>query len=108
MKMRFWSTIRSHGGKGEVSSITSVIGILFNSDQTFETGDNLFHIFINLHEKAPENFFDTYLNPIFSLEYDGEDMIREQKAQEIAKITQDEVIKNFKTMKLSSGDAVFS
>ena len=42
--------------EGEVSSITSVIGLLFNSDQTFQTGKNLFHIFINLHEKAPENF----------------------------------------------------
>lgn len=99
---------KSHGGEKEVSSITSVIGILFNSDQTFETGDNLFHIFINLHEKAPENFFDTYLNPIFSLEYDGSDMIREQKAQEIAKNTQDEVIKKFKAMKLPTGNNVFT
>ncbi len=99
---------KSHGGEKEVSSITSVIGILFNSDQTFETGDNLFHIFINLHEKAPENFFDTYLNPIFSLEYDGSDMIREQKAQEIAKNTQDEVIKKFKAMKLSTGNNIFT
>jgi len=100
---------RSQGdGKGEVSSITSIIGLLFNSDQTFETGNNLFHIFINLHEKAPENFFDTYLNPIFSLEYDGEDMIREQKAQEIAKATQKDVIEAFKELKLPNGENLFS
>ena len=99
---------KEHGGKGEVSSITSVIGILFNSDQTFETGDNFFHIFINLHEKAPENFFDTYLNPIFSLEYDGEDMIREHKAQEIAKETQENVLTHFKALKSAKGDKIFS
>lgn len=100
---------RSQGdGKGEVSSITSIIGLLFHSDQTFETGNNLFHIFINLHEKAPENFFDTYLNPIFSLEYDGEDMIREQKAQEIAKATQKDVIEAFKKLKLPNGEDLFS
>ena len=99
---------KEQGGKGEVSSITSVIGILFNSDQTFETGTNLFHIFINLHEKAPENFFDTYLNPIFSLEYDGSDMIREEKAQKIAKNTQKNVIKAFKEMKLENGENIFS
>ncbi len=99
---------KKHGGEGEVSSITSVIGILFNSDQTFETGDNLFHIFINLHEKAPENFFDTYLNPIFSLEYDGSDMIREHKAQELAKVTQKEVLEAFKKLTLPNGDKVFS
>ena len=99
---------KEQGGKGEVSSITSVIGILFNSDQTFETGTNLFHIFINLHEKAPENFFDTYLNPIFSLEYDGSDMIRKEKAQMIAKNTQKNVIKAFKEMKLENGEHTFS
>jgi len=85
-----------------------LLGILFNSDQTFETGTNLFHIFINLHEKAPENFFDTYLNPIFSLEYDGSDMIREEKAQKIARNTQKNVIKAFKEMKLESGEHTFS
>jgi len=99
---------KSQEKQGEVSSITSVIGILFNSDQTFETGDNLFHIFINLHEKAPENFFDTYLNPIFSLEYDGSDMIREQKAQELARVTQKEVLERFKKMALPNGEKVFT
>ena len=95
-------------GEGEVSSITSVIGLLFNSDQTFETGNNLFHIFINLHEKAPENFFDTYLNPIFSLEYDGSDMIRKHKAQEIAKETQKDVIEAAKQIKIPNGEKLFS
>ena len=99
---------KEHGGEGEVSSITSVIGILFNSDQTFETGNNLFHIFINLHEKAPENFFDTYLNPIFSLEYDGSDMIREKKAQELARMTQKDVLAAFKKLTLPNGEKVFS
>ena len=35
-------------GEDEVSSITSVSGLLFNADQSFESGSNLFHIFINL------------------------------------------------------------
>lgn len=95
-------------GEGEVSSITSVVGLFLNSDQTFETGDNLFHIFINLHEKAPENFFDTYLNPIFSLEYDGSDMIREGKAQEIAQATQKEVINRLRELKAPNGEKLFS
>jgi multidrug efflux pump subunit AcrB len=95
-------------GKGEVSSITSVIGISFNADQTFETGKNLFHIFINLHEKAPENFFDKYLNPLLSLEYDGSDMIRKEKAQEIAKGTQKEVIASLREERLPNGEKRFS
>jgi multidrug efflux pump subunit AcrB len=95
-------------GEGEVSSITSIVGLLFNSDQTFESGNNLFHIFINLHEKAPENIFDTYLNPIFSLEYDGSDMIRQKKAQELAKETQKSVVEKFKEKRDANGNKVFS
>ena len=94
--------------KEEVSSLTSIIGLSFNSDQSFETGKNLFHIFINLHEKAPENFFDKYLNPLFSLEYDGSDMIRKKKAQEIASETQKEIMASLRKERLPNGEKLFS
>lgn len=100
--------LMAYYGKGEVSSITSVVGLFVNSDQTFETGDNLFHIFINLHEKAPENFFDTYLNPIFSLEYDGSDMIRPRKAQEIALATQKDLLDGLRELKAPNGEKLFT
>ncbi len=87
--------------KKTVDSITSVIGYRMNADQSVETGENLFQIFVNLHEKAPENFFDRYINPIFSLEYDGSDMIRKIKAQELVKKIQNEVINNIKNVKVN-------
>jgi multidrug efflux pump subunit AcrB len=93
--------------KSEVASVTSVIGMMFNPDQSFETGSNLFQIFVNLHEKAPENFFDRYINPIFSLEYDDSDMVRKKKAQEIVKEVQKEVVEKFKNVKVESGDLLF-
>ncbi len=93
--------------KSEVASVTSVIGMKFNPDQSFELGGNLFQIFINLHEKAPENLFDTYINPLLSPEYDGSDMIRQKKAQEIAKVVQKEIIDPFKEKKLSNGVLMF-
>ena len=68
-----------------VDSFTTVIGFRMNADLTSDLGDNLFQIIINLHEKAPENFFDRWINPIFSLEYDNTDMIRETKAQDLLK-----------------------
>ena len=92
--------------KNEVDSVTSVIGFKFNKDQSFETGDNLFQIFINLHEKAPENFFDTYINPLFSLEYDDRDMIRKKLSQEIAKEIDADIVKRFKSLKVK-GKKVF-
>ena len=93
--------------KSEVSSITSIIGVMFNPDQSVESGSNVFQIFINLHEKAPENFFDKYINPIFSLEYDGSDMIREQKAQEIVAKLKQTVLKKYQNLKLDDGKGVF-
>ena len=93
--------------KSEVASVTSVIGMMFNPDQSFETGDNLFQIFINLHEKAPENFFDKYINPIFSLEYDNSDMLRKKKAQVIVKELQQDVLPKFKNLKSKNGDLLF-
>ena len=87
--------------KKEMDSVTSVIGFKFNKDQSFELGENLFQIFINLHEKAPENFFDKYINPVFSLEYDGSDMIRDRLSQEIAKEIQERVVEKFKKIELN-------
>lgn len=92
--------------KASVDSVTSVIGFRMNPDQSFEVGDNLFHIFINLHEKAPENFFDTYINPVFSIEYDDSDMIRERKAQEVVTEIDHNVLADIKGMQVD-GKEVF-
>ncbi|MBA1420910.1 MAG: efflux RND transporter permease subunit [Epsilonproteobacteria bacterium] len=92
--------------KKEMDSVTSVIGFKFNKDQTVEIGENLFQIFINLHEKAPENFFDTYINPIFSLEYDDSDMIRERLSQDIAKEIQEKILPTFRA-KMLHGKKLF-
>lgn len=87
--------------KAEMDSVTSVIGFKFNKDQSFELGENIFQIFINLHEKAPENFFDRFINPVFSLEYDDTDMIRTRLSQDIAKEIQEKIVKKFKNQKVN-------
>lgn len=90
----------------DMDSVTSVIGFKFNKDQSFELGENLFQIFINLHEKAPENFFDTYINPVFSLEYDDTDMIRTRLSQDIAKEIQQKLVDKFRK-KMIHGKKLF-
>ena len=70
--------------KEDVSSITAVIGLKLDSNNKGEHADNLFHIFVNLHEPVPKNFFDRYINPYLSPEYDDSDMMRKRSAQEIA------------------------
>ncbi|MGD9653648.1 MAG: efflux RND transporter permease subunit [Sulfuricurvum sp.] len=68
----------------DVSSVTSVIGMRLDSKNKAELGENLFHIFIDLHEQSPVNFFDKYINPHLSIEYDPSGMIRKRDADAIS------------------------
>lgn len=70
--------------EGEIISVTSTVGIRLDAKNQAQTGENLFHIFIDLHERAPSNFFERYINPYISIEYDAELLRRERTALEIA------------------------
>ena len=91
----------------DVSSVTSIAGIKFNPDQTFETGEHLFQIFVNLHERKPENFFDKYINPYLSLEYDDSDMIRTMDSHDILKSIKEQVLPAFEQMQNTQGKKIF-
>lgn len=69
--------------QNEVSSISSVIGMKLDGKNQPENEEFYFHIFVNLFERAPQNFFDKYINPYLSLKYDDSEMIRHKSAQEI-------------------------
>ena len=69
----------------DVSSITSVIGFKLDAKNQAQTGEHLFHIFIDLHERAPTNIFDTYISPYLSVEYDKDIVSRTSDAKDIAK-----------------------
>jgi len=68
----------------EYSSVTSVIGMRLDAKNKAELGENLFHVFIDLHERAPENWYNRYVNPIFTIESDLTPRKRERSANEIA------------------------
>ena len=68
----------------DMDSVTSISGMKLDAKYKPEMGDNLFHIFVNLHERVPENFYNRLINPILSPEYDDSDMMRERSAQTIA------------------------
>ncbi len=71
--------------KDSVSSITSVTGFRLDAKSKAKMGENLFHIFIDLHERAPSNFFDRYISPYLSVEYDAEILKRDRDAKDISK-----------------------
>jgi multidrug efflux pump subunit AcrB len=81
--------------KDDFSSITSVIGFKMDAKNNVENGDNLFHIFIDLKERAPANIFDKYISPYLSLEYNASLLTRKRDAETIAKELQ-KVVKPFK------------
>jgi multidrug efflux pump subunit AcrB len=87
--------------ENDFSSITSVIGFKMDAKNMVETGDNLFHIFIDLKERAPVNLFDKYISPYLSIEYDASILTRQNSAEDIAKNI-DKIIEPFK--KLKKGD----
>jgi len=70
--------------KDDVSSITSVIGFKLDAKNRAEVGENMFHIFIDLHERVPENIFDKYISPYLSPEYDAKVQTRLSDAKVIA------------------------
>lgn len=71
--------------KDDVSSVTSVIGFKLDAKNRAEVGENMFHIFIDLHERAPVNVFDKYISPHLSPEYDSTVQTRHIDAKDIAK-----------------------
>ncbi len=89
-----------------VSSITTIIGINFKPDNTFENGEHLFHIFINLSERKPQNFFDRYINPYLSLEYDDSGMKRDKSAFSILEEAKKSILK-YKKIQDSTGEYLY-
>jgi len=67
----------------EYSSVTSVIGMRLDAKNKAEIGENLFHVFIDLHERAPDNWYNRYVNPLFSISYDRGLLRRDRDAKAI-------------------------
>jgi multidrug efflux pump subunit AcrB len=82
----------------EISSIASVTGLMLDAKYKPHVSENNFHIFIDLRDRVPENFFNKYINPYLSPEYDDSNMRRSRSANEIL-----EDIKKY-TLELSKSD----
>jgi multidrug efflux pump subunit AcrB len=89
-----------------VSSVTSVIGFKMDAKNRAELGENMFHIFVDLHERAAENFFDKYISPYLSIEYDENVKSRILDAKEIAKKIKT-ALKELHELKDEKGEKLF-
>lgn len=91
--------------KDDMSSITSVIGFKMDAKNRVDIGEHLFQIFIELHERAPTNIFDTYVSPVLSLEYDADALIRHRDAKSIA-ADLEKLVKPYQSM-MVDGEQLF-
>ncbi|MDD5156706.1 efflux RND transporter permease subunit [Sulfurimonas sp.] len=82
----------------DVSSITSIVGFRLDAKNEAEAGNHLFHIFVDLKERAPDNFFDKYINPYLSIEYNKDLLKRQRDAKSIASDIE-KIVKPFKEIK---------
>jgi multidrug efflux pump subunit AcrB len=82
--------------KKDVEGFTTVVGMQMNNKGEANVGDNYFHIFVDLKDKKPTDFYNKYIAPIFQpIKVTGQ--TREITAQELAKILK----KEFKHIKIS-------
>ncbi len=69
--------------KNSINSVSSVIGMKLDGKNLPHYEEFYFHVFVNLHERAAENFFEKYINPYLSPKYDDSNMIRTVSAQDV-------------------------
>jgi multidrug efflux pump subunit AcrB len=69
--------------KWGIANISSVTGFRRTAVGERENGENLFYIYLELHEQVPQNFVERYITPYLSFEYDNSSKIREKANREI-------------------------
>lgn len=78
-----------------IKNTTGKAGFRVTREKTMEFSPNLLYITIELEDRAPDNFVDKYINPLFSFYYDSSTKIRTISSLEISKKLE-ESLKEFK------------
>lgn len=81
--------------KKDVASVSSVVGFKLDGQYMPQNNEYYFQMFVNLHERAPDNIFDKYINPYLSPVYDEENLKRYKDASQIEKELK-QIVDNFK------------
>jgi multidrug efflux pump subunit AcrB len=75
--------ILSFKEKYSISSITTIAGFRMDAKGEGESGDNLFHIFVDLKRIKPDNFVSKYVTPILLMDFKSWDYERTLKSYDI-------------------------
>ena len=78
-----------------VEGFTTVVGMKMNNKGEANTGDNYFHIFVDLKDRKPHDFYNKYIAPLLQpIKVEG---VREMSAKELAKRLKED----FKDLKIA-------
>ena len=72
----------------DVEGFTTVVGMKMNNKGEANTGENYFHIFVDLYDKKPTDFYNKYIAPVFQpvkVTHQSREVTAQQLASEIKK-----------------------
>jgi multidrug efflux pump subunit AcrB len=69
----------------DVEGFTTVVGMQMNNKGEANIGENYFHIFVDLHDKKPTDFYNKYIAPVFQ-PIKVKHQTRTHTAQQLAKM----------------------
>ena len=75
-------TLRKFLGK-DVEGFTTIVGMKMNNKGDVNRGENYFHIFVDLYDRKPTDFYNKYIAPIFE-PIKIKNQKREHSAKEVA------------------------
>ena len=78
--------VKEELGKGDIKSFTTIVGMKLNGKSNIDSAPNNFHIFVDLYDKIPDDFYNKYIAPlIMPIQPNPDDVRRVKSAKELAK-----------------------
>ena len=80
------NVLKNKLGKEDIKSFTTIVGMKLNGKSNIDTAENNFHIFVDLYDRKPTDFYNKYIAPLLiPISSNPSDVRREKLAIEIAK-----------------------
>jgi len=80
--------------KQDIKSFTTIVGMKLNGKANIDSAENNFHIFVDLYDKKPTDFYNKYIAPLFiPIKPNADDVRRDKSAKEVAKQLQKQFAK---------------
>jgi len=95
------NVLKKELGGNDIKSFTTIVGIKLNGKSNIDSAPNNFHIFVDLYDRVPNDFYNKYIAPlIMPVASNPEDVRRVKSAQQLAK----ELQEKYKKMGIKMAD----